>query len=76
MPHVTVKLWPGKTDAQKQQLADEITRSVTSILGYGDESVSVAMEEVDSADWKTEVYDPDIRDRPAGEVYKAPGYTM
>lgn len=41
MPHVTVKLWPGKTDAQKQQLADEITRSVTSILGYGDESVSV-----------------------------------
>lgn len=34
------------------------------------------MEEVDSADWKTEVYDPDIRDRPAGEVYKAPGYTM
>jgi len=76
MPHVTVKLWPGMSEAQKQRLAEEITRSVTAILGYGEESVSVAMEEIDSADWRTEVYDPDIRDRPAGEVYKALGYTM
>lgn len=24
MPHVIVKLWPGKSDAQKQQLADDV----------------------------------------------------
>lgn len=80
MPHVTVKLWPGKSEDDKRRLADEITRSVTAILGYREESesesVSVAMKEVESADWKTQVYDPDIRDRPTGELCKAPGYTM
>lgn len=75
MPHVIVKLWPGKTEAQKQQLADEITRSVTSTLGYGPDSVSVAFREVPSADWKAEVYDPDIV-RTDDILYKTPGYSM
>ena len=44
MPHVIVKLWPGKTEKQKQQLADRITECVTSVLNYGDESVSVAIQ--------------------------------
>lgn len=43
MPHVIVKMWPGESEAQKQQLAERITEAVTSVLGYGDESVSVAM---------------------------------
>lgn len=78
MPHVTVKLWPGKTEAQKQQLADAITRSVCSILGDGEESVSVAMREVSPADWKAEVYEPEIigsTDRHQ-KLYKRPGYSM
>ena len=75
MPHVIVKLWPGKTDAQKQQLADEITERVTSILDYGPESVSVAFREVSSADWKAEVYDPDIA-QTDDALYKEPGYSM
>lgn len=49
MPHVIVKLWPGKSEQQKARLADAITKVVTEVLHYGDESVSVAMEEV-SAD--------------------------
>ena len=75
MPHVIVKLWPGTSEAQKQHLADEITRSVTSILGYGKESVSVAMREIPAADWKAEVYDPDIA-RTDDTIYKKPGYSM
>jgi hypothetical protein len=27
MPHVIVKLWPGKSELQKQKLADKITPS-------------------------------------------------
>ena len=46
MPHVIVKLWPGKSAEQKRRLSDAIVRDVTSILNYGDESVSVAFEEV------------------------------
>lgn len=75
MPHVIVKLWPGKADDQKQKLADTITRGVTDHLGYGAESVSVAFEEVSAADWKSEVYDPDIVAK-RGTLVKEPGYSM
>lgn len=61
MPHVIVKLWPGKTAEQKARLTDAIVDGVTSILGYGEPSVSVAFEEVAPSDWKAKVYEPDIR---------------
>ncbi len=75
MPHVTVKLWPGKSEEQKQRLAARIADDVMEVLGYGGESVSVAMEEVESADWAERVYQPDIVDA-ADRLYKKPGYTM
>jgi len=50
MPHIIIKLWPGKTEQQKKQLAQEITSSVMSVLHYGEESVSVVLEEVKSND--------------------------
>ena len=75
MPHVIVKLWPGKSEAQKQEMTDKIVDVVTCALGYGDESVSVALEEISSSDWKANVYDPDIKGG-KGEMYKKPGYTM
>ena len=73
MPHVIVKLWPGKSEAQKRKLAEAITTAVTSTLGYGDDSVSVSLEEVDSRDWTQNVYDPDILAK-AETLYKKPGY--
>jgi 4-oxalocrotonate tautomerase len=60
MPHVIVKLWPGKSEQQKQKLAAEITKAVMAMLHYGEESVSVAMEEVKAVDWSEKVYRPDI----------------
>ncbi len=56
-----VKLWPGKSEAQKKSLAERIARDVMEVLDYGEESVSVAMEEVKSSDWAREVYRPDIK---------------
>ncbi|MFV0623482.1 tautomerase family protein [Sphingomonas sp. ac-8] len=73
MPHVIVKLWPGKSDTQKQRLADAITQNVTSILGYGDDAVSVAFEEVASADWTEQVFEPDILGK-WDQLAKEPGY--
>ena len=73
MPHVIVKLWPGKSEKQKQQLADGITSAVMTNLGYGDESVSVSLEEVAPGDWTEKVYKPDIL-RWQGKLYKKPGY--
>jgi 4-oxalocrotonate tautomerase len=73
MPHVIVKLWPGKSEQQKTRLAEAITKDVTGILDYGEESVSVALEEVKSQDWLKKVYKPDIQNK-WEKLYKRPGY--
>ena len=75
MPHVIVKLWPGKSEEQKQELADRITSNVMEVLHYGEESVSVAFEEIGAADWQERVYRPDILNAP-GKLSKQPGYRM
>lgn len=75
MPHVIVKLWPGKSEQQKIRLAEAITKNVMDILHYGDESVSVEMEEVKSGDWVEKVYKPDIQKK-WRTLYKKPGYDV
>ena len=75
MPHVVVKLWPGKSEQQKTELADAIARDVMKVLDYPDEAVSVAFEEVESSEWAERVYRPEIRDK-WDQVYKKPGYEM
>jgi 4-oxalocrotonate tautomerase len=74
MPHVIVKLWSGKSEQQKQKLADAVTKAVMESTGYGAESVSVALEEFAPADWTEKVYKPDILGSP-GKLYKRPGYS-
>lgn len=75
MPHVVVKLWPGKSERQKTELAEAITRDVMNALDYSADAVSVAFEEVEADDWAERVYRPDIRDK-WDRVYKKPGYEM
>ena len=75
MPHVIVKLWPGKSEEQKVRLAEEFVKDVTKVLNYGEESVSVAIEEVEPQDWAEKVYQPDIVNN-SEKLYKKPGYTM
>ena len=75
MPHVIVKLWPGKSDQQKTRLAEKISKEVMDVFNYAEESVSVGFEEISSQDWKEKVYKPDIRDK-WDKLYKKPGYEM
>jgi len=75
MPHVIVKLWPGKSEQQKTRLAEAITKDVMNTLHYGEESVSVAFEEILAQEWAEKVYKPDILNHPE-KLYKKPGYTM
>ncbi|HEY1748477.1 MAG TPA: tautomerase family protein [Xanthobacteraceae bacterium] len=73
MPHVIVKLWTGKSEQKKTKLAEQITKTVMNTLSYGEESASVAIEEIDPKDWTEQVYKPDILGRP-DQIYKKPGY--
>ena len=75
MPHVIVKLWPGKSEQQKVRLAAAIVKDVMNVLKCGEESVSVAIEEIQAEDWAEKVYKPDIVNN-AEQLYKQPGYTM
>jgi 4-oxalocrotonate tautomerase len=74
MPHLIVKLWPGKSEKQKAKLAAEITKAVMHVLNYGEESVSVALEKIEPSVWMDQVYKPDILGKP-DQIYKKPGYT-
>jgi len=73
MPHVIVKLWPGKSEQQKTRLAEAITKDVMNILHYGEESVSVAMEEIKPGEWAEKVYRAELKDN-LDKLYKKPGY--
>ena len=73
MPHVIVKLYPGRSELQKTRLAEEIAKAVVAIAKCEDKSVSVAIEEMEPEDWAEKVYKPDILDNPE-KLYKKPGY--
>ena len=75
MPHIIVKLWPGKSEEQKARLTDKIAKDVMDVLNYGEESVSVGFEEIKSKDWREQVYKPDIKEK-WDTLYKKPGYEM
>lgn len=73
MPHVIVKLWPGKTEAQKAELAQAIADDFVRILGSKETSVSVGFEEVQSEDWMAKVFEPDILGK-WDSLAREPGY--
>ena len=73
MPHVIVKLYPGRTDDQKRELAESIVKSVSSIAKCKERSVSVAIEDVAEQDWADNVYKPDILDNKEKLIIE-PGY--
>jgi 4-oxalocrotonate tautomerase len=73
MPHVIVKLYPGRTEEQKKQLAREIVKSVVEIAKCKQKSISIAIEEVAPDDWAEKVYKPDIVNNRKNLVV-TPGY--
>jgi 4-oxalocrotonate tautomerase len=73
MPHVIVKLYPGRPEEHKKQLAREIVKSVVEIAKCEEKSISVAIEEVAAEDWAEKVYKPDIINNKKNLVV-TPGY--
>jgi 4-oxalocrotonate tautomerase len=74
MPHVIVKMYAGRANAEKKALAEQITQAVMKTLGYGADSVSVSVEDIEPQDWTEKVYRPDIAEKP-NQLYKKPGYS-
>jgi 4-oxalocrotonate tautomerase len=75
MPHIIVKLYPGRTQEQKQLLTDKIVEAVLETINTEETSISVAVEEIPREMWKEKVYKPDIISK-ENTLTKKPGYTM
>jgi 4-oxalocrotonate tautomerase len=73
MPHIIVKMYPGKSEAQKNRLAEEITKAVMEVTNNAELSVSVSIEDIAPGDWVEKVYNPDILGQ-WDKLYKKPGY--
>ena len=72
MPHVVVKLWPGRNEEIKTNLAKKNADVVAQDLKVDIGDVSVAFEEVNRDDWGEKVYKREIKDNDA--VYLKPDY--
>jgi 4-oxalocrotonate tautomerase len=73
MPHVTIKMYPGRTQEQKNKLAEAITQSVVDIAKTSEEHVSIYIQEIKPEDWAEKVYKPEILPK-LDELQKKPGY--
>jgi len=51
MPIVRVEMWPGRTHAQKQELARVITEAVVNIAQTTPEATTVVFEDVAKENW-------------------------
>lgn len=72
MPHIAVKLWPGRKEEAKENLAKKIVNVVVEELNVDAGAVSVAIEEVKQSDWEEQIYKREIKDN--SNIYVKPDY--
>ena len=71
MPHIDVNLFPGRTEEQKQMLADKIVEDAMEILGAPREALSVEMHEVAPENWNEDIADKvDEKSIITGKMYR------
>lgn len=55
MPHIVIKLWPGRDEQVKSNLAKKVADAVVEELKVDIGDVSIAVEEVNRGDWGEQV---------------------
>lgn len=75
MPHIQIKVLAGKSQEQKEQLAQEVIQAAQKVIGMGEESYSVSVEGFSPEEWKNEVYPNSIMAH-QDLLVKKPGYSF
>jgi len=76
MPHVDIKCFPRELNAEeKTALAADIAAAITRHLGSKDGAISVALNQVQQDEWKSQVWDTEIAPQ-LETLIKKPGYSM
>lgn len=73
MPHISVKMYPGRSEEEKQAIAAALAEAMMASSGCSEKSLSISIEDVEPANWKDAVYAPEI-DAAGERLYKKPGY--
>ena len=76
MPHVQVTFATRHfSDEQNQRFADDLVEVLQKHLKVGEDAISVGFDEVAPADWKSKMYEPQIKPQ-LDKLVKKPGYEM
>ncbi|CAN7568445.1 tautomerase family protein [Rhizobium sp. LjRoot30] len=75
MPRIAVKMFPGRTEAQKEEFAAKVVEMAMAVFGSSAASLSVSITEVEPSAWDAQVYDPEIV-AAESDLYKRPGYGL
>ena len=57
MPHVDISTYAGRDDETKKRVAEAVVETMMKELGCKVEHLSVAIHDVDPADWKETIQD-------------------
>lgn len=57
MPHISVKLYPGRTEEMKKNLAEKIRDLLVNEMNMDAKYFSVSVEEIGKEDWQEKVAD-------------------
>ena len=75
MPHITVKMYPGRGKELKQRVSDELTKALVNALGIPETAVSDSIQDVEKEKWDETVVQTEIVRNPEC-VFKKPGENL
>ena len=68
MPHIIVKIWPGKSKQQKKDLAEDFKIKMNESWGIPKNVITIAFDEVKPEEWYEKVHIPLIDGNKTGDM--------
>lgn len=75
MPHVDLKISSLVSEEVKRKLARQFEQDLIEIAGRTSDEISISIEGIELADWKSAVYDELILPK-MNSLYKKPNYKL
>lgn len=57
MPHISIKMYPGRTDDTKKKIAEKVRDCLVEEMQMEPKYFSVSVEDIEKSDWQKEVVD-------------------
>lgn len=73
MPHIILKMQPGRSEEVKKELTEKITKVLEDVANASNGSISIDIQEIKKESWNEEVYNPEIKAK-MDKLYKKPNY--